>query len=460
MKTVAIGVLVHDSDTFQYLIFEKGELIDQFDSKPDYFGPVSDEQKKEWRGDFDKLLPYATKGTAISDFKHAATKEYVFEEERVGEFSKLLGIDPSRAKTGFKYLQETQHSFKLVHAKGYSQDQALLAEAVSRGDVAEVQALLQEGASPNQKDKFGIPLLVVAGRLGKFEMVRALVVHSADVFAEGQGGGDALWIASAEGHDQVVEHLIEKGKDDSKFVASLRTAFGAAVMAGHAKVIRHLIGGGADVNANTPLGQTPLMLASMRGQEFIWEARMKQPFPVRDGHRKTDWKEVVTILLEAGAQIPFPTKDGPIDVKTLSANQGTNLRMRYWRLARKSNCLRECTDTQCHCSYAESVSKSDLKLEKAGDFHAGDSGDAPDEVFHLVGEFFVDAARGFIHCRANQVLEHFLVFVGKNIRLDAQIHQLFLAVHFHSDHTAAGRSFHGHGVHLPLQVLHLLPGLR
>jgi hypothetical protein len=118
-----------------------------------------------------------------------------------------------------------------------------------------------------------------------------------------------------------VEHLIEKGTDNAKFAASLRTAFGAAVMAGHVKVIRHLIAAGADVNANTPLGQPPLTLASMRGQEFIWEAKMKQSFPVRDGQRKTDWKEVVMILLEAGAQIPYPTKGGPIDVKTLSADQ-------------------------------------------------------------------------------------------------------------------------------------------
>jgi hypothetical protein len=321
LKTAAIGILVHDSDVFQYLIYENGELVDQFDSKPDYFGPVSEAQKKEWRGDFGKLLPYATKGTAISDFKRVAAKEYVVEEERAGEFAKLLGIDPSRAKTGFKYMQKTQHPFKLVHAKGYSEDQASLAKAVSVGDVAQVESLLRKGASPKQKDKLGSPLLVDASRRGRYEIVRALIAHGADLFAEVQGGGDALWIASAEGHDQVVEHLIEKGRDNAKFAASLRIAFGAAVMAGHAKVIGHLIGAGADVNANTHLGQAPLLLASMRGQEFIWEARMKRPFPLRPGQRQTDWKEVVMILLEAGAQIPFPTKDGPIDVKALSADQ-------------------------------------------------------------------------------------------------------------------------------------------
>ena len=319
LKTVAIGILIHDSDILQYLVYENGKLVDQFDSKPDYSGPVSDAQKKEWRGHFSKLLPYAAKGTALSDFKRVAEKECVFEEERVGEFSKLLGIDPSRAGTGFKYSQETQHSLKLVYAKGYSQDQAMLVDAVSRGDVSELQTLLQEGVSPNQKDKYGSPLLVVASRRGKLEMVRALIGHGADLFGEVPGGGDALWIASAEGHDVVVEHLIEKGKDSPKFGASLQRAFSAAVTAGHVRVIKHLLSAGADVNANTSLGQPPLMLASMRGHEFIWEARMKRPFPHRPGQPKTDWKEVVMILLEAGAKVP--TKDGPTDVRTLSQDR-------------------------------------------------------------------------------------------------------------------------------------------
>src|SRR5207249_423936 len=39
-------------------------------------------------------------------------------------------------------------------------------------------------------------------------------------------------------------------------------------------------------------------------------------------------------------------------------------------------------------------------------------------------------------------------------------HYLFLAVHFHRDHAAAGRSFHRHGIHLPLQVFLQLPESR
>ena len=39
------------------------------------------------------------------------------------------------------------------------------------------------------------------------------------------------------------------------------------------------------------------------------------------------------------------------------------------------------------------------------------------EVFHLLGEFFVHAARGFIHRGEHQLLQHFLVFALEDFRL-------------------------------------------
>src|SRR5205807_10155114 len=92
--------------------------------------------------------------------------------------------------------------------------------------------------------------------------------------------------------------------------------------------------------------------------------------------------------------------------------------------------------------------------------HAGYSGNAAREIFHLVGEFFIDAPRRFIDCRADQVLQHLLVLTGKNFRLDFHVDDLLLAIHFHIDHAAAGRGFHGHGIHLPLQVFLQLPESR
>jgi hypothetical protein len=325
LKTAVTAMMVHDSDLFVYLIYEHGELIDQFDSKPDYFGPVSEAQKKEWRGDFAKLIPYAKKKSSIQDFKRVAEKAHVFEERRASEFSELLDIEPSRAQNGFKYLLETKHKFTLVYAKGHSKDQAWLVEAVSRGDAAKVKELLEKGTSPHQEDRIGQPLLVVAGRRRNLDMVRDLIAHGADLFSECPGGGDALWIASAEGHEQIVAHLLEKAKRNPKLASSLRTAFSAAVMAGRAEVLKELILAGADVTGKNTLGQHPLLLASMRGNEFIWEAHAKKPFPHRPGDRRANWKEVVLILLEAGAQIPFPVKEGTVDVKSLSDDQKSKL---------------------------------------------------------------------------------------------------------------------------------------
>src|SRR5258707_830235 len=99
-------------------------------------------------------------------------------------------------------------------------------------------------------------------------------------------------------------------------------------------------------------------------------------------------------------------------------------------------------------------------LKQAGDLYAGDPGNAAGEILHLVGEFFIDAPRSFIHCRANQILQHFLILACENVRLDANVHDLFLAVHLHRDHAAAGRRFHCHGIHLPLQVFLQLPESR
>jgi len=321
LKTTVVAMMVHDSDIFVYLFYEKGELIDQFDSKPDYFGPVSEAQKKEWRGNFAKLIPYAKKKTSAQDFKLVAEKQLIFEEERAGEFSQLLGIDPSRAKTGFKYVQETNHKFTLVYAKGHSEDQAQLVQAVSRGDVAKVKELLEKGTPPHQKDRFGEPLLVITGRRGNSEIARHLIAYGADPFEQIPGGGDALWSAAAHGHVEIVAHLLEKTKGNPKLASSLRTAFGAAVMAGHTQIVRDLIGAGADVNAPTLWGQPLLTLASIGGEEWMFEATTKKRFPPRRDGRIVDWKEIVMLLLEAGAQVPFPSKDGPIDSKTLSAEQ-------------------------------------------------------------------------------------------------------------------------------------------
>src|SRR5689334_19428419 len=45
-----LHLIVHDDDIFSYFFYRDGRLIDQYNSCPDYFDEVSEEEKRECRG--------------------------------------------------------------------------------------------------------------------------------------------------------------------------------------------------------------------------------------------------------------------------------------------------------------------------------------------------------------------------------------------------------------------------
>jgi len=321
LKTAVFCFLVHDSDIFVYLLYDKGKFVDQLDSRPDYFGPVTDEHSKEWAGNFGRLVKFAAQGTTAEKIRKVLAKPQVVEEERAAQFAALVGIDQSRARLGFKYAQETKNDFQIVHARGYKAQDAKLLEAVAKRDVSEVRDLLGKGASPNQTDRFGYSLLVNAIRSGAMQIAESLVAAGADVFAEGKLTGDAFWIASAEGHSKILELLLSKAKGDDRLQRSLEVALKWAVLGGHLESIRLLIDSGAEVNRPDEAGQTPLMLACIRGLEGAWEVRTKQKFPQRQAGPKPDWPKVVETLLKAGANPNTQTKDG-VSPLMVGAGQG------------------------------------------------------------------------------------------------------------------------------------------
>jgi ankyrin repeat protein len=82
-------------------------------------------------------------------------------------------------------------------------------EAVKRGDVAEVHALLDEPVDLNALDADGwTPLNWAAGR-GDLEMVKLLVAKGADVLARGRDKRTPYLVALAAGHRDTVVFLQE-----------------------------------------------------------------------------------------------------------------------------------------------------------------------------------------------------------------------------------------------------------
>jgi hypothetical protein len=98
-------LIVHDDDIFAYFFFRKGQLVDQYDSCPDYFKKVSSEEKQRWQGRPELFQDLLTKSGSLNTLKTllAANKEkYTFEQERMREFVELLGLP--NALSSYEYL--------------------------------------------------------------------------------------------------------------------------------------------------------------------------------------------------------------------------------------------------------------------------------------------------------------------------------------------------------------------
>ncbi len=110
LKTAVFAFLVHDSDVLMYFLYRNGQIEDEYNSAPDYFGDGGDaDDEGRYRGDVDALLPYCLPGTTraqLDEILHPADEAPVFAESALGELAKLLGIDESRVTLGFRYFEE------------------------------------------------------------------------------------------------------------------------------------------------------------------------------------------------------------------------------------------------------------------------------------------------------------------------------------------------------------------
>lgn len=110
LKTDVIGFLVYDSDIAAYWLYRSGELIDEFNSAPNYFeGKEFGESDAGPGGNPDVLLPLCVRGATRAQLEqvlHPPDGYPIMAEEIVGELSKLLGIDDARSNLGFTYFEQ------------------------------------------------------------------------------------------------------------------------------------------------------------------------------------------------------------------------------------------------------------------------------------------------------------------------------------------------------------------
>uniref|UniRef100_A0A5F5PMM2 Ankyrin repeat, SAM and basic leucine zipper domain-containing protein 1 n=1 Tax=Equus caballus TaxID=9796 RepID=A0A5F5PMM2_HORSE len=163
--------------------------------------------------------------------------------------------------------------------------------ALTAGDVALVEELLDSGISVDSSFRYGWTPLMYAASVSNVDLVRVLLDRGAKASFDKDKQTILITACSARGSEEqilkCVELLLSRNADPNVACRRLMTPIMYAARDGHPQVVALLVAHGAEVNTQDENGYTAL----------TWAARQ--------GH-----KNVVLKLLELGANKMLQTKDG------------------------------------------------------------------------------------------------------------------------------------------------------
>ena len=162
-----------------------------------------------------------------------------------------------------------------LHAPRAAAQEAVLADAVQRGDTRAVQSLLAQNADVNARQGDGATALHWAAYLNDGETIAALIGAGADVHAANDHGVTPLALAARNGNAGIIARLLASGVDPNdarQAVNAGETPLMLAVRAGQVDAVEVLADAGADIDAREGWnGQTALMWAGAEGHVPVVE---------------------------------------------------------------------------------------------------------------------------------------------------------------------------------------------
>ena len=169
-------------------------------------------------------------------------------------------------------------------------------KAIQLDDLRTLQSLLKRGFDPNTASPQGDPALIKALQEQSFRAAEALAEHPQTRVDVRNGRDESpLMLAALRGQVALVVKLVSRGAAVNK---TGWTPLHYAATGGHVRVMAFLIGAHADVNAESPNGTTPLMMAAMYGNSAS-----------------------VKLLLESGAEA-YPRNDQGLSAEDFATRSG------------------------------------------------------------------------------------------------------------------------------------------
>jgi ankyrin repeat protein len=170
-------------------------------------------------------------------------------------------------------------------------DRALLL-AAERGESAEVRRLVTRGARIDGRDQRGRTPLLGATQRNQVEVARFLIQEGADVNAKDLIQDSPFLFAGAEGRVEILKMTLAAGADLKSTNRFGGTALIPAAHHGHVEVVKLLLATNIEKDHINNLG---------------WTALMEAVILADGGPAHT---EIVRLLIEAGANLNIPDRDG------------------------------------------------------------------------------------------------------------------------------------------------------
>jgi ankyrin repeat protein len=135
--------------------------------------------------------------------------------------------------------------------------------ASAGGHRGAVDLLLEEGASPDATDSYGLTALIHAASLNRSTVAAALLDHGAAIDRTGKDGRTALWYAAYSNSVEAAALLLDRGAHVDARDSSGETPLMMAAARGHLDAARLLLERGADPSREDRLGTSALTRARL-----------------------------------------------------------------------------------------------------------------------------------------------------------------------------------------------------